>query len=296
MLEQVHTECHKAGIHIPAVSFDGQWHNIVTRSASGKPLTIYQLQKDVWQEAERTSKSDIIKVLSNLGKAFTWTTWTKEEGTTSLCEYPEYSRVTSIKRVHKSVWLPEGERVPFISLEAWNRIQKKNPSTLSVNDSESETSIHSTLLLDHVPIEVIQINEHMANETTNSDVLSHVTTDNDIAEELQSCNVDNDAWKTEIQHMQELQEVPIQSEDFDLSPIFSSENTVNDGGESPMESVNDDVISSMINTEESKHILAMLRTNKSTNTKNQWTDISSENLLEKCSTVKGLLALRDVDL
>ncbi|CAG2221722.1 unnamed protein product [Mytilus edulis] len=296
VLEQVHTECHKAGIHIPAVSFDGQWHNIVTRSASGKPITIYQLQKDVWQEAERTSKSDIIKVLSDLGKAFTWTTWTKEEGTTSLCEYPEYSRVTSIKRVHKSVWLPEGERVPFISLEAWNRIQKKNLSTLSVNDSESETSIPSTLLLDHVPIEVIQRNEHMANEKTNSDVLSHVTTDNDLAEELQSCNVDNDAWKTEIQHMQELQEVPIQSEDFDLSPIFSSENTVNDGGESPMESVNDDVISSMINTEESEHILAMLRTNKSTNTKNQWTDISSENLLEKCSTVKGLLSLRDVDL
>ena len=51
--EDVHNRCHEAGIHIPAESFAGQWHNLVVRSVNGQPLTILQRQKDVWREAER---------------------------------------------------------------------------------------------------------------------------------------------------------------------------------------------------------------------------------------------------
>ena len=38
--EKVHNECHKAGIHVPAESFDGQWHNLVVRGIDGRPLTV----------------------------------------------------------------------------------------------------------------------------------------------------------------------------------------------------------------------------------------------------------------
>lgn len=53
IVEEVHKKCHVHGIHIPCQSFDGQWHGLVTRTKDGCPLTILQLQKDVWKEAEQ---------------------------------------------------------------------------------------------------------------------------------------------------------------------------------------------------------------------------------------------------
>ena len=68
--EKVMNECHRKGLHVPAVSFDGQWHNIAVRSVQNKPLTILQLQKDVWKESERIQKTEIIKMFENLNKSY----------------------------------------------------------------------------------------------------------------------------------------------------------------------------------------------------------------------------------
>ncbi|KAH3864844.1 hypothetical protein DPMN_027873 [Dreissena polymorpha] len=59
--EHVMNECKKAGIHIPAVSFDGQWHVLSVRDDNDKPLTVLQLHKDVWREVEKKKKLDILK-------------------------------------------------------------------------------------------------------------------------------------------------------------------------------------------------------------------------------------------
>lgn len=63
IVENVHNQCHTAGVHIPCSSFDGQWHNLAVRDKDGKPLTMLQLQKDVWQENCKLQKSEIIKWL-----------------------------------------------------------------------------------------------------------------------------------------------------------------------------------------------------------------------------------------
>ena len=68
----MHTECTKAGLHIPCQSFDGQWHSMINRSVTGKPLTVYQLQKDVWHETEKRQKSDIIKEISTINRTPLW--------------------------------------------------------------------------------------------------------------------------------------------------------------------------------------------------------------------------------
>ena len=47
IVEEVHTQCHRNGIHIPCQSFDGQWHVLVTRTKDGKPSNLFQLQNDV---------------------------------------------------------------------------------------------------------------------------------------------------------------------------------------------------------------------------------------------------------
>ena len=71
--EEIHSRCHTAEIHVPAQAFDGQWHNIVVRSVTGSPLTVLQLQKDVWKDVEGTQKSIIIKELKSLNKQPNWT-------------------------------------------------------------------------------------------------------------------------------------------------------------------------------------------------------------------------------
>ncbi|WAR15144.1 hypothetical protein MAR_005249, partial [Mya arenaria] len=70
--EKVYNQCHDAGLHIPCQSFDGQWHNIVTRSADNRPLTILQLQKDVWHEVEQMKKAQIISKFIEMNKCPKW--------------------------------------------------------------------------------------------------------------------------------------------------------------------------------------------------------------------------------
>ena len=59
-------ECYKR--HTPIDSFDGQWYNIVVWDSFGKPLTLLQLQKGVYNEAKKKRKVSLIKrmALSNL--------------------------------------------------------------------------------------------------------------------------------------------------------------------------------------------------------------------------------------
>ena len=48
------------GIPVCSFSIDGQWINLMVRDASGKPLTLLQLQKDVWSKVEKISKPDLV--------------------------------------------------------------------------------------------------------------------------------------------------------------------------------------------------------------------------------------------
>jgi hypothetical protein len=72
ILETVLCVCQSYGLHIPAISYDGQWHNICVRDLSGEPLTVLQLQKDIWKRVERMPKSEILKVLKTKNKDPKW--------------------------------------------------------------------------------------------------------------------------------------------------------------------------------------------------------------------------------
>ena len=68
MIECVLEECYKRDLYTPVVSFVGQWFSLAVRDTSGKPLTILQLQKDVYAEAKHESKSDLVKSMLNANK------------------------------------------------------------------------------------------------------------------------------------------------------------------------------------------------------------------------------------
>ena len=64
MVDDVLKECSVRGLYVPVCSFDGQWCRLVIRDKESKPLTVLQLQKDVFSEAKKLSKAEIVKKIS----------------------------------------------------------------------------------------------------------------------------------------------------------------------------------------------------------------------------------------
>ena len=63
MIEQVLYESYTRGLYIPVIAFDGQWYNIAVGNRNGEPLTLLQLQKDIYNEAKQETKSALLKRL-----------------------------------------------------------------------------------------------------------------------------------------------------------------------------------------------------------------------------------------
>ncbi|KAK7507914.1 hypothetical protein BaRGS_00000879 [Batillaria attramentaria] len=61
LIDEVLKRCFERGLYVPAVSFDGQWASASVRTKNGDPLTLLQLQKDVYKEAQKTTKSDMLR-------------------------------------------------------------------------------------------------------------------------------------------------------------------------------------------------------------------------------------------
>ena len=61
MTEMVLDECFKKGLYTPVCSFDGQWSALVVKDRNNNPLTVLQLQKDVFTKV----KSKILSKIFN---------------------------------------------------------------------------------------------------------------------------------------------------------------------------------------------------------------------------------------
>ena len=75
MLEYVLCECARAGLYVPICSFDGQWSRLTVRDQNDYPLTLLQLQKDVYQDVRKMSTGQILTNLTsrNLVRCLTMT-------------------------------------------------------------------------------------------------------------------------------------------------------------------------------------------------------------------------------
>ena len=66
MRQATEFECQKRRIRIDSLSADGQWILLMNRDEFGRPSTIYQLQKDVWQSVRKMSKAEIVRKLRSI--------------------------------------------------------------------------------------------------------------------------------------------------------------------------------------------------------------------------------------
>ncbi|KAH3776259.1 hypothetical protein DPMN_177679 [Dreissena polymorpha] len=65
MIEHVIKMCEDRGLIVIATSSDGQWHKYGVRGQKDAPLTVYQLQKDMWKEQKSKPKSVLLKEVRN---------------------------------------------------------------------------------------------------------------------------------------------------------------------------------------------------------------------------------------
>ncbi|CAC5392114.1 CTNND2 [Mytilus coruscus] len=64
MNEHILEECNARGIDIVCTCFDGQWIKLATRDVDERPLTLLQLQRDVYETASKEKRNTILKHLS----------------------------------------------------------------------------------------------------------------------------------------------------------------------------------------------------------------------------------------
>ncbi|CAG2203306.1 unnamed protein product [Mytilus edulis] len=165
IVENVHNQCHTAGVHIPCSSFDGQWHNLAVRDKDGKPLTMLQLQKDVWQENCRLQKNEIIK-------------W--------LCA--QNCTVKLSKSENGAIFLTNGgTSLPILSKRALQtRIEKRENENQQSKEDDNQIIPQSEC----IPEQIIRVQMDTIDEGQN-EVLAHLPLDSEAAHELESCNTAN---------------------------------------------------------------------------------------------------------
>ena len=66
--EEILKECRKRGIRVFSFATDGQWIQTMVRDGTKRPLTIYELQKDVWSDVQKLTKAELVRKIALLNK------------------------------------------------------------------------------------------------------------------------------------------------------------------------------------------------------------------------------------
>lgn len=259
--QDVHNRCHEAGIHIPAESFDGQWHNLVVRSVMGQPLTVLQLQKDVWREAERTKKSDIIRTFKDLNKV------------------PEYERECG-----KMICTNKGIILPgFPSV-------RNHHSTVQTDCIESNDM--STTLLETIPDSILHLNSDGALELQ-TELLAFTEVDKDIEIDIMSANVNDTEWANVLSNSENPEE---ESTDTSTTVISGPSVEVEPQNTEPDSDMNVMTGEHKLNVADAITLLALLKADNKCNKKGRWNDVQTGELMDILSSTDKLGKLRDFEL
>lgn len=280
IMESVLDECNKAGLHVPACSFDGQWHNIVVRDILGNPLTLLQLQKDVWNSVQKMSKSDILKELRQCKNVPAWQLIFEGDGS------KKYIQCSN-----------GGIPIPTLTGRKQTKNMKADKSICDYIDTLQQVPALSDALCDSV-----------LDENSNICSVLAMQQDKDIIEELSTCNISDEGWSRSldvIQSAEKTEEDAYSSDDQILHPLFlePTENNSEDQSENRIDEV--DTSNSTCEMPNSKYnmtyddcqkMLLMLQTDKNANKKGVWDKVNVDELYQQISHVSSLEKLRDVDI
>ena len=169
MIEQVLHECYTRGLYVPVISFDGQWYNIAIRDRHGKPLTMLQLQKDVYSEAKVESKQALLARLyqSNVVHVSDFQTLKDEVKLDYFLDSNnKYKAPISVGRaLYKTVFTPSSSIANLIKREQMATKQKTEEREKESEVTEPGSSKTSECILSALPEAVINsLDEAMLSE------------------------------------------------------------------------------------------------------------------------------------
>ncbi|VDI45652.1 Hypothetical predicted protein [Mytilus galloprovincialis] len=194
MIDDTLQRCYLNGLYTPVVSFDGQWSQLAVRSSNGHPLTILQLQKDVFRESKKMSKSEIVRSIKN-------TNIVKAKSLNELIEQTLVEQKFRKNEEHNNFYsliVSQNNRQDSRLYKTSPNVLKFLRSKISLNEESTEVEEEeatSKTVLDALPPQIAEtVNENMISEIdsvcTNSklDTCTHISLDmtdslNDIFED-----------------------------------------------------------------------------------------------------------------
>jgi hypothetical protein len=285
LMEVVLDKCCKVGIHVPCCSFDGQWHNIAVRSVKGKPLTIIQLQKDVWKETQSLKAGEIQKILKEAENIPQWR-WEhrlrKQKG--------RYVNTQIIICTNGGLRLPETPNKGWPTKSSKKKEQQTEEEALSTIPNLAE--IVSENVIDS------------AIGSSSSTSVLQCNSDLEVAEEIATCNVHEDNWAEILQDMQSEETSKVNScelrrdAEIDLTEVYKV--MVDERNET----VEDCVMETEINRKETyqfnakdyKAIIQLLKSDKDANKTGKWDDKTEFDVERILQNRTSLASVRDVDI
>ena len=264
IMENVLNECKKHGVHVPAISFDGQWHNISTRSVHNDPLTILQLIKDVWKEAEKKQKSELVKYFSALNK-----------------------EVKSIKNESSIVCTNGGKDTPRLPREYKQQHRKAPAETEDVCKT-------STQIGNAVPESVMEESiSNLSDVHFDMALIRSASLPDNVAEEISNCNAADDVWTSLIGENSQASDVAEGSDIDNLDTCHTSF----DNDRIILDAAHSSDTSHCIKIMDDLEILFnLLRTDPAANKKGQWEGKTVGDLRRILSDHKQLSRLLNNDL
>ena len=241
------------------LSFDGQWHVLCVRSVKGEPLTVLQLQKEVWKQTENTRKSEILKIFKDLNKKASW------------------SRLQS----GVIVCTNNGVKLPILSprVKRYRLKTTKPKQTMNEEDVECE---HEESAAEAIT-EVTENAKTMDSEQHDLDTSTQRSPD-----KIDTCvlNVSNDSSTVETINQ-------------DISNDEGEEGNVPDDTESNVTKTTPPGMTQtnvVISLDHADSVLKTIKSDKNANTKGQWDDKTPHYLQEKFRSAKTISSFRDVEL
>ena len=96
MVMDVRNFLYRHKINVLVEAYDGQWSSLVFRDHNGKPLTLFELQRNCWLKFKTMSQEKLINFIESLSKN---TDLNLDEWSSTLMNPPESKRIGNI-RVH----------------------------------------------------------------------------------------------------------------------------------------------------------------------------------------------------
>ncbi|WAQ98499.1 LOW QUALITY PROTEIN: hypothetical protein MAR_022872 [Mya arenaria] len=260
----VYTECHSKAIHAPYVSFDGQWHNIVTRTTANKPLAVHQLQKDVWKAVENLN----FVQHKGINKHPRW-------NTEAICDCE-----TTIPR-NELVATNFGNRLP--------KLPKNLPKPVSDNNDETEVTGETITLADVMPDPVQNTCD------LNSNVLSMTGVEGNLEIEAYAGNVNKTEWALELRDKQKetnTEDDNHQTENCGTLQLPLSDTTNQTYTENPH---NLEALPKLLQMKDFVCILSLLRTTENCNKTGKWDNILADKFGQYFESRQSLASLTRKD-